>query len=107
MGDGADMIAGLRGWRVVVQAQLDAYHFTPAEQRVAWMLFDAHTNIGIGMALDSTPQTIKNHMTRILHNTKTSNRLELALLLLHLDGEELPQPGLPPATWVRHRRSTP
>ena len=96
---------GLRGWRVAVQRQLDAYDCTPAEQRVVWTLFDVHTNIDIGTMLESSPQTIKNHMTRILHKTQTRNRLELVLLLLHLADEEMPQPGLPPATWVRHRRS--
>ncbi|MDQ3541969.1 MAG: hypothetical protein M3440_14915, partial [Chloroflexota bacterium] len=73
--------------------------------RVAWSLFDVHTNVDIDAALDASPQKVKIHMTRILPKTKTRNQLELALLLLDLDDEELSQPGLPPVTWRRRRRS--
>jgi DNA-binding CsgD family transcriptional regulator len=86
--DGA--MAGLRGWRRVVQRQMDAYGFSPAEQRVAWSLFDVHTNNDVGTTLSRSPQTVKNQMTKMMHKTKTTNRLALVLTLLHLADEDFP-----------------
>ena len=84
------MTEGFRGWRVVVQRQMSSYGFTPAEQRVAWALFDVQTNRDIGEELEASPQTIKNHVYKMMQKTQTQNRLELVLLLLRLQDEPLP-----------------
>ena len=81
---------GFHGWRVVVQRQMSSYGFTPAEQRVAWALFDVQTNRDIGEELETSPQTIKNHVYKMMQKTQTQNRLELVLLLLRLQDEPLP-----------------
>lgn len=83
-------MAGVRGWRKVVQQQMEFYRFTRAEQRVAWTLFDFQTNRDVGEALGASPQTIKNQITKMLSKTRTRNRLELVLVLLRLPDEELP-----------------
>ena len=81
---------GLRGWREVVQQQMDASGLAPSEQRVAWALFQGKPNIDIGVELDISPQTVKNHLTSIFLKTRTSNRLELLLALLQLEDEPMP-----------------
>jgi DNA-binding CsgD family transcriptional regulator len=118
MSDGVDRLDGTgkrwmirmartREWRNEVQRQMDMYGFTLAEQRVAWTLFDFQTSRDIGEAIGASPQTIKNHLTQMLRKTKTQNRLELVLVLLHLEDDESREPGLQVSPSGSQRRSVP
>ncbi len=62
-----------------VSARLDtfakAYQLTPAETKVAALLFEGYTNTEIGDHLNASPETAKSHVASILRKTQCSHRI--------------------------------
>lgn len=79
-----------RTWRTTAQQQMEAYGLTRGEQRIAWALLQAKTNEELSAELGLTPQTVKNHLTRMLKKTGTRHRLGLVLTLLQVTDDATP-----------------
>ncbi len=62
-----------------VSARLDtfakAYQLTPAETKVAALLFEGYTNSEIGDHLNASPETAKSHVASILRKTQCNHRI--------------------------------
>jgi DNA-binding CsgD family transcriptional regulator len=58
-------------------------HLTPRQMRIAALLIQGHKNKEIGLRLGTTEQAIKNELRNIYDKSGASDRLELALFILH------------------------
>jgi two-component system, NarL family, response regulator DevR len=62
---------------------------TPQERRILELIVDGHTNREIGMALNVSEQTVKNHVTSLLAKLNVTRRTQAAVLGARLRQQQL------------------
>lgn len=83
-------------WRETVAAHISVYALTPREADIAWRIFQGPGGPEIAAALGISQQTVRNTITNLNRKLGTSDRLEVALVLLGI---------LPPRYGQERRRS--
>jgi DNA-binding NarL/FixJ family response regulator len=92
----ADLIArGLSQEARRAEAEAALSVLTDRERQVAWLAASGKTNRQIAEALVVSPETVKTHITHVLHKLGVRSKVELRVFALDVDLRERAVPEMP------------